>query len=452
MPPRGGAPGRRPSPSSANRPGRRPAAPARSARQRAAQLLADGDALPHPGEPEGGVAARPAARARRAGGPARPGRATGPAGTAPRRCRGPAAVGGARAPTPRRRPLRPVPGGEHPRTACCTRSSAGRCARRRCCPTDDPCDTSRAASGSSSRGAPRGPRRAWPRHRRRRHRAGAQPLTPAQVGEPGHRPAGEHLSPGAILPLTSTPSRSAPWATEPGRQLHPRPVEPGVRASAAPAGRRWRTRDPSTRRSDHRGGGRVVERLLQERHAALRLVDRPGVGDHRPLLGLAGAGDPGVPVGVVDPRHPGRAPAALDPLDRAVDRQHLEQQLEPGPPHVGDGLQPGRRPGLAVGHRGEHGGGVVLARHRRGGEPLPDRQVLGPGQQQHVGVLDGAAGAADLLVVADRGGRAPRWTTKPRSGLSNPMPSAEVATSALTRFSRRASSASLRSASSRRPV
>ena len=35
----------------------------------------------------------------------------------------------------------------------------------------------------------------------------------------------------------------------------------------------------------------------------------------------------------------------------------------------------------------------------------------------------------------------PRWTTKPRSGLSKPMPSAEVATSALTRLASRSASA-----------
>ncbi len=43
-------------------------------------------------------------------------------------------------------------------------------------------------------------------------------------------------------------------------------------------------------------------------------------------------------------------------------------------------------------------------------------------------------------------------TTKPRSGLSKPMPSAEVATRAFTVFACSASSAACRSAESVRPV
>ncbi|CAM5245907.1 hypothetical protein SVIOM342S_04023 [Streptomyces violaceorubidus] len=46
----------------------------------------------------------------------------------------------------------------------------------------------------------------------------------------------------------------------------------------------------------------------------------------------------------------------------------------------------------------------------------------------------------------------PRCTTKPRSGLSKPMPSADVATSAFTRFASRSSSACNRSAFSVFPV
>lgn len=40
-----------------------------------------------------------------------------------------------------------------------------------------------------------------------------------------------------------------------------------------------------------------------------------------------------------------------------------------------------------------------------GAEVVPDRAVLGAGDQNHVGSLGGAAGAADLLVVGDRGSR-----------------------------------------------
>src|SRR5690606_33166441 len=38
-------------------------------------------------------------------------------------------------------------------------------------------------------------------------------------------------------------------------------------------------------------------------------------------------------------------------------------------------------------------------------EVLPDRLVLLPRQEQHLGVPDTASGAADLLVVGDGGGR-----------------------------------------------
>ena len=47
------------------------------------------------------------------------------------------------------------------------------------------------------------------------------------------------------------------------------------------------------------------------------------------------------------------------------------------------------------------GFGGQTAATRGGREVLPDRGVLGPGEEQHVGSLGGAAGAADLLVVRD---------------------------------------------------
>ena len=221
--------------------------------------------------------------------------------------------------------------------------------------------------------ARRRPRPGPPRCRAPRGRATTVPPTPSSpsrvrrrcpqprsVSRATARPVSS-WSDGAILPFTSTPSRSAPVGhCARGASSTPGPVErgrrrlggrlrhvggvPGAGADVAPAAGR---------------GGRVVERLLQEGHPALGLVDRPRVGDHRPLLGLARARDAGVPVGVVDPRLPGRPPAALHPLDRAVDGEHLEQQLQPGPADVGHGLQPGHRPRLAVGHRGR-------ARRRRG--------------------------------------------------------------------------------------
>ena len=73
----------------------------------------------------------------------------------------------------------------------------------------------------------------------------------------------------------------------------------------------------------------------------------------------------------------------------------------------------------------EHGVGLLLARERRRGEVAPDVAVLRAGQQQHVGAL-GARGRRGRPAGSRRSASdgAPRWTTKPRSGLSKPMPSA----------------------------
>ena len=108
----------------------------------------------------------------------------------------------------------------------------------------------------------------------------------------------------------------------------------------------------------------------------------------------------------------------LDALHRAVDVEHLEQQLEPGAAHVDHGLEGrGRQRPAGRRERVEHRGGLLLARHRRGGEVAPDVAVLGPGQQQHVGALGGAAGAADLLVVGDGRRRRAEVHDEPEVGL-----------------------------------
>jgi hypothetical protein len=101
---------------------------------------------------------------------------------------------------------------------------------------------------------------------------------------------------------------------------------------------------------------------------------------------------------------------------------------------------------------GQHLAHLLLGREAQGGEVPPDGLVLRAGQQHDLGPLDAATSAADLLVVGDGGGRAPRCTTKPRSGLSKPMPRALVATSTLIRLASRSSSAASRSASSVRPL
>ena len=58
--------------------------------------------------------------------------------------------------------------------------------------------------------------------------------------------------------------------------------------------------------------------------------------------------------------------------------------------------------------RAEYGPDLLFRREGERGEVAPDRLVLGTGQQQHLGVLDGSTGPADLLVVGDRG----RWCAK----------------------------------------
>ena len=232
----------------------------------------------------------------------------------------------------------------------------------------------------------------------------AQTLSPAEVGEPGQRPPRKHGLGGRDLALqrhaqavhAAGPLRArveldaGPLETTSGggdRGLGDVRGEPGAHTGVAAAAL---------------GGAGVVERVLEERHPA---AAGALVVEHEPLLALAGLAHPRVALGVVGPRRPGGGPAARDALHGPVDVEHLQQELEPGAPDVDDRLQRHRRQrpgGLRQG--GDHGIGLLLARHRRGGEVGPDLAVLRPGQQQHVGALGRAAGTADLLVVGDRGG------------------------------------------------
>ena len=127
--------------------------------------------------------------------------------------------------------------------------------------------------------------------------------------------------------------------------------------------------------------------------------------EHRLLLVVAGGNDAFVALGVIDPRLPGGHPAALYPLYGAVDVEHLEQQFERRAAQVDAGFERrGGQGGTGLGECIQHRFGLVLARHRRGCEVLPDVFVFDAGQQQHVGVLGGAAGTANLLVVGNGGG------------------------------------------------
>ena len=136
--------------------------------------------------------------------------------------------------------------------------------------------------------------------------------------------------------------------------------------------------------------------------------------EHRLLLALAGLGDPGVAVGVVDPRLAGRGPPALDPTGRAVDVEDLEHRLEPGAGQLDAGLERGRAHRAAL--LGQHLEGLadeLLAREGQGREVGPDVAVLGGRQEHHRRLVDAAARAADLLVVGDRRLRRPQVDHEP---------------------------------------
>ena len=93
-------------------------------------------------------------------------------------------------------------------------------------------------------------------------------------------------------------------------------------------------------------------------------------------------------------------------MDGAVDVEDLEQQLQPGPTDVDDGLERrGRQRSTGGGEGVDDGAGAVLGGHRDAGEVGPDVAVLGAGHEQHVGALGGPPGTTDLLVVGHRGGR-----------------------------------------------
>ena len=103
---------------------------------------------------------------------------------------------------------------------------------------------------------------------------------------------------------------------------------------------------------------------------------------------------------------PGGDPAALDPVHRAVHVEHLEHHLQPGAAQVDRGSSAGSDSGRSACGQDVEGAPTCSS----GGKASEAKycQIASsslPGQQQHLGVLHAAAGAADLLVVGDRGGR-----------------------------------------------
>ncbi len=233
----------------------------------------------------------------------------------------------------------------------------------------------------------------------------AQLLAPAEVGEPGDRASGRGLLVGRDL--------AAQVDVEVGHRAGPHP--PGLDAHPGPAQPRRRVVDGRSARgvveleaatvvaAPARRRLRVVERVAQELQPAV--VGRR-VGQHRVLLRGARRRDARVAVGVVVPLLAGGLPPPAYAPDRPVDVEHLEHRLQPGAAQRHVRLQRGRRHRAAlVGEHLQRAADVAGGRERQRAEVVPDVAVLAAGQQHHRRLLDTAAGAAHLLVVADRAGR-----------------------------------------------
>ena len=125
---------------------------------------------------------------------------------------------------------------------------------------------------------------------------------------------------------------------------------------------------------------------------------------HRLLLGSAGGGDGGDPLLVVDPLAAAALPAPADLVERALDLELLEHQLHAALAEVDLVHQRADRERAVGLVEDRHDLGDLLGR-REGAldEEVLDVAVLGAAEEDGVGLLEPAAGSADLLVVGDRG-------------------------------------------------
>ena len=267
----------------------------------------------------------------------------------------------------------------------------------------------RVAAPSASRPAPRR------RPRSSRSSAGAsaalggqqaaQPLTPAQVGEPGDRPARlDPLVGGRSGPTAARRGGTCRSATATGRRSPRRPCAACGRAAwAAPSGTSVGYQAPAqTSQRPQSAARRVVERLLQEAHAARvgptgsRASTRPRRRGPRPPARSAPRRRPTArPVASQPPETRCTAPSTSSTLSSSSSRVRRTSATVSSA--AVDMRLRGRRPA-----RRARRSASASPRHRRGREVVPDLAVLGRGQQQHVGALGGATGPADLLVVGDR--------------------------------------------------
>ena len=185
------------------------------------------------------------------------------------------------------------------------------------------------------------PRRRTPRRRVRR--AGAAAAHPSP-GRSACRSPGRLRDRRRSCPLTCTPSLRQPGRPLLARrELHPRPHQPCLVSSAAARRPRRRCALRCSCRSD---------RSARRRRARGRRVGCAGTpsGSRRcpgsrasPAVRVCGPRRASVALLVVVPRLAGADPAALDPPHRAVDVEHLQHHLQPGPAEVDQRLQRRRR-------------------------------------------------------------------------------------------------------------
>ena len=152
-------------------------------------------------------------------------------------------------------------------------------------------------------------------------------------------------------------------------------------------------------------GLRIVELLLEDAHEAAPVGPELL---HRALFLAAQRGDARVALAVIAPvRRLGRHPARAVPAQRALDVEDLQHRLQPAAADV-DHAQQLLRAAAGVSGGGkvlEHRGDPLARRERLLDEEVLDPPVLDAAQQDHVGVIDAATGAADLLVVGHHGTR-----------------------------------------------
>ena len=182
------------------------------------------------------------------------------------------------------------------------------------------------------RRAPRRPARRGrtPRGPASRH-SGASAKTsvrPASaISSAGIRPRAPNSPPGHILRGSST--CVSPRSSR-------RPPRAAVSTDGAACERR-RAAPPV--HTEHRPHGSAVGSSSDSWSSCIRQRSPRDVGAHDVGLAAADRDDAVVVLGVVRPRLAGAQPAALDPLDRAVDRELLEHQLDPAAAQPGLGLE-----------------------------------------------------------------------------------------------------------------